>query len=177
MERPKVNEIYLRPKPKKVGTREKFLIYSNSHCVDFREKTFRELSSLGQVEFGGRCTGGTGVEGNESNRVQAQDLIPIEQRASNFFQYAKYRYCLVMENKKFPGYISEKIILAFLGGCIPIYYGDAERTFDIFNNKSFLFYNVDEKDSASRLLKKVSESEANPDEYVRTCSTCTCLYM
>lgn len=70
-----------------------------------------------------------------------------------------------MENKKFPGYISEKIILAFLGGCIPIYYGDAERTFDIFNNKSFLFYDFDEKDSARRLLIKVSELEANPDEY------------
>lgn len=109
--------------------------------------------------------GGTGVEGNESNRVQAQDWIPREERTSNFLQYAKYRYCLVMENKKFPGYITEKIILAFLGGCIPIYYGDTERTFDIFNNKSFLFYNAEEKDSASKVLKRVSELEANPDEY------------
>lgn len=46
------------PSQKRVGTKEKFLIYSNSHCVEFREKAFRELSSLGQVEFGGRCTGG-----------------------------------------------------------------------------------------------------------------------
>lgn len=37
-----------------------------------------------------------------------------------------YRYHLVIENSRCPGYFTEKIIDAFRAGCIPIYWGDPE---------------------------------------------------
>ena len=44
-----------------------------------------------------------------------------------------------MENTKVDGYITEKLMLAFLGGCLPIYWG-TEEVFDIFNKRAFLYY-------------------------------------
>lgn len=37
-----------------------------------------------------------------------------------------YKYALVFENIRMPGYCTEKIIHALVAGCIPIYYGDPE---------------------------------------------------
>jgi hypothetical protein len=36
---------------------------------------------------------------------------------------AKYRFSLVIENDRFPGYISEKLLDCFLARCVPIYRG------------------------------------------------------
>lgn len=154
------------PTQKAKGTKKKFLIYTNSQCINFREKVFRELSSIGKVEFGGKCDGGAGVEGNKSNRIKASmQNITRKERNLNPSFYREYRFCLVMENKNAPGYVSEKIVFAYLGGCIPIYYGDKETIFDIFNPKSFIFHNVNKINSTQILLERISELESNPDRY------------
>lgn len=62
------------------------------------------------------------------------------------------------------GYITEKIINAFLSGCIPIYYGTAE-IFDIFNEKAFIYYNVSDPEPA---LKQVAYLESNETAYNET---------
>lgn len=41
--------------------------------------------------------------------------------------YQKYRYALIIENVKYPGYVSEQIWGAIKSGCIPIYYGDFDK--------------------------------------------------
>ena len=38
--------------------------------------------------------------------------------------YSPYRFALVFENKDWPGYVTEKIVSAFLAGAIPIYWGN-----------------------------------------------------
>ena len=38
---------------------------------------------------------------------------------NNWKLYNKFRFCFVMENKYLEGYITEKIMMAFAGGCIP----------------------------------------------------------
>jgi hypothetical protein len=35
----------------------------------------------------------------------------------------RYRYALVMENQRQPGYVTEKLLDAVAAGCIPIYWG------------------------------------------------------
>jgi hypothetical protein len=62
-----------------------------------------------------------------------------------------------MENSVAPGYISEKILLAFLGGCIPIYYGTVE-IFDIFNHNAFVFYNVSDPAPALDRIRLLEEN-------------------
>jgi len=58
-------------------------------------------------------------------------------------------------------YITEKILLAFIGGCIPIYHGPS-LIFDIFNKDVFVFYNTSDPLEAH---KKVQELETDADLY------------
>ena len=58
-----------------------------------------------------------------------------------------YQFCLVMENTKVDAYISEKIMLAFLGGCIPIYWGTLD-VYEIFNANAFIYYDIDQPETA-----------------------------
>jgi hypothetical protein len=76
----------------------------------------------------------------------------------NFSLYRKYRFCLVMENSVAPGYITEKILTAFLGGCIPIYYG-TEEVFDVFNHNAFVFYNVSSPLLALERIRHLEDNE------------------
>jgi hypothetical protein len=62
--------------------------------------------------------------------------------AHNYEFFHDFKYCIVMENRKVDGYISEKILNGFLAGCLPIYYGTAE-VFDIFNADAFVYYDID----------------------------------
>jgi len=78
-----------------------------------------------------------------------------------FDDFSYFRFCFVLENRRHEGYITEKIINAFLGGCIPIYYGTAE-IFDIFNPKSFIFYDIENPESA---LSEIARLENNATAY------------
>ena len=60
-----------------------------------------------------------------------------------------------------PAYVTEKILMAFLGGCIPIYYG-SELVFDIFNRDSFVYYDIENSQPA---IDPVHKLEENPSEY------------
>ena len=59
-----------------------------------------------------------------------------------------------MENTDTPGYITEKIILAYLGGCVPIYWGTRE-IFHVFHTDSFILYDVDHPDEALKELQQL----------------------
>jgi hypothetical protein len=54
--------------------------------------------------------------------------------------YSESKFTFAIENVLFPGYISEKIIIAFQGGSIPIYYGP-EEILDYFNEDAFYYVN------------------------------------
>lgn len=51
--------------------------------------------------------------------------------------YSQYDFVLAMENTISKGYVTEKILNAFLAGAIPIYYGDS-LVKEIFNPDSFI---------------------------------------
>ncbi|CAK0823016.1 unnamed protein product, partial [Prorocentrum cordatum] len=52
-----------------------------------------------------------------------------------------YRFALVFENKLVPGYVTEKIVNAFLAGSIPIYWGSS-AVLDVFNADAFIYANA-----------------------------------
>jgi hypothetical protein len=48
-----------------------------------------------------------------------------------------YKFCIAFENSSAPGYTTEKLIDAWMAGCVPVYWGD-ERVGDHFNTKCFI---------------------------------------
>jgi hypothetical protein len=134
------------------------VIYLQSKCVKYREKAVAKLSTIGLHIHHGHCAGGWG--GNRRNFYPLPKTLRSD-FTSNFNLYREFRYCAVMDNTIKAGYISEKILLAFMGGCIPIYIG-TEEIFDIFNPKAFVFYNTKHPQYA---LEQIREHYRNPKAY------------
>lgn len=146
------------------NTKELYLLYVSSHCALHRDEAFVKLASIGLVHYGGACKGNLVDEGkiDHSNITKAPvNAGPKNEWSSNLRLYGKYRFGLVMESAAAPGYISEKIINAWLGGTVPIYYGSTE-VFDLFNPAAFVFYDLDHPE---RALTQVAALEANPALY------------
>jgi hypothetical protein len=142
-------------KPRNTG-RHNAVIYINGNCVPFRQKAARKISSLVPIHFGGRC---------KVNVTNGQ-VVSVPKRGNytdNWAIYRDYKYCLCMENANSRQYISEKIIMAFLGGCIPIYYGTPE-VLEVFNAKAFIYYNIDDPVPA---LKEIRHLNRHPGAYQR----------
>ena len=112
------------------------------------------------MEYGGSCKGNRSRA--ESKLVKLKDRAPKHTKFENNIRlYRKFRYCLVLENSQVDMYISEKIALAFLAGCIPIYYGTT-KVFDLFNPNAFIFYDIDHTDLA---LEQIQYLEQNQSAY------------
>lgn len=60
-------------------------------------------------------------------------------RKSKFEVLPQYKFCLCPENSIYDGYVTEKLIDAYAGGCVPIYSGDLSVDCE-FNYKAFLNY-------------------------------------
>ena len=147
--------------------RDRFLIYAVSNCVAYREQAFSALSNLGkQVEYGGRCSAKSLPGRNANNIVKAPDSIIKTNWGENHIEFQPYRFALVMENKRANGYITEKILNAFLAGCIPIYYGTTE-IFNIFNERAFIWYDVKQPKAALDRIAYLEENRTAYDEVIK----------
>lgn len=154
-----VNERHVNEK--EISSR-KFLIYANSNCVKFREDAIAKLSHLGVVDCNGKCQGNHRTKKKENiNNTKGMNNIGVGNWWENSLLYGDYKFCFVMEHEEnHPTYITEKILLAFSAGkffnkclknfesfskywegCIPVYHGP-DLIFNIFNSKSFIFYNI-----------------------------------
>ena len=143
--------------------RPHFLIYASSHCVGVRQKAFRQLATddtLPTVHYGGRCNGG--ITQNQSRATKYENGVRLSNWEDNVNTYQEFRFCLTMEHANRPGYITEKILVAFWGGCVPIYWGSAPEIFEIFNQKAFIYWNVTEP---SKALEQIRYLERNWTAY------------
>lgn len=173
---PRIIDPARRPK----NTREKFLIYANSHYVEYRERAALALSEIGTVDVLGKCQGNFEAHAEieafdetvkclpfeEGRRPAGINVIPdssdgIDRRRHNIELLSNYRFALVMENTAVDGYITEKIVDAFLSGAVPVYYG-SRTVYDLFNPNAFVFYDVENPQKA---LSRIRELEENPKEY------------
>jgi hypothetical protein len=71
-----------------------------------------------------------------------------------------------MENRQANGYITEKILNAFLAGCVPIYYGTTE-IFDIFNKRAFIWYDIKDPKPALDWIAYLEENRTAYDEMLK----------
>jgi hypothetical protein len=55
----------------------------------------------------------------------------------DFFTRVKHKFAIIFENTSYPGYTTEKILDAYLGNSVPIYWGDSKIN-EEFNQESFI---------------------------------------
>lgn len=139
---------------------KEFLLYVSRRCLQHREKAFHMLSSIDTVTSGGRCDGTT-LRGVSFAPDKFKTLSGAGPWSEAHTLYADFKFGLVMENTKQRGYISEKILNAFIGGTIPIYYG-TEDVFTIFNRDAFVFFN---EDQPQETLETVRALLVDDDKY------------
>mmetsp|Transcript_69242 Transcript_69242/g.77466 ORF Transcript_69242/g.77466 Transcript_69242/m.77466 type:complete len:451 (-) Transcript_69242:158-1510(-) len=147
-----------RPRGKPYSEKE-FLIYAASNCVGFREQAFLDLSSIGNAHYGGKCKGPNTKDW--TNRTKAENGVSLRNWWENVNFYSNYRFCLVMEHGREEPYLTEKILMAFLGGCVPVYYG-SKKVLDIFHPSAFVYYDVE---NPSQALDRIRTLETNPKAY------------
>lgn len=105
-----------------------FAVYVSSNCCGHRDQMFQALHRLHPetCHARGSCC-------NNYNRAHGgwTDVVNV---------YSEYTFVLAMENHDLPGYITEKIINAYMAGAIPIYWG-TRAVHSIFNPSSFVYVN------------------------------------
>jgi hypothetical protein len=118
-------------------------IISNFFSTDgFRLKFIKELSKYKKVDIGGKRYNNIGK--------------PIVNK-NNFL--SSYKFSIAMENSEGDGYISEKILDAFMAGTIPIYYGDY-MVDEYINPKAYILIKG-EKDIYKKIdyIKKIDNND------------------
>lgn len=131
--------------------REHFAIYASRNCQKARDAAFRRLNSIATVHASGNCP-------RNVAKTKSPYATPRSQMENNPKLFSHYKFVLCMENKKQPGYVTEKILYAFISGAIPIYYG-TEEVFELFNRKAFIYYDVFDPQEALDLVTHLNSNE------------------
>jgi hypothetical protein len=62
------------------------------------------------------------------------------------------------------GYVTEKLLFAFMGGCLPIYYGSGNEVFDEFTEGSYIYYDIDNPQPAIELFQQTTVNQTLYEE-------------
>jgi hypothetical protein len=131
----------LQPRSVTAADRELFCCFVCSNPEPYRIFCAERLSCIGRIDFFGKIAG-------KALEVSKYEIL------------SRYRFNLCFENSIFPGYYTEKLLHAWVGGCIPLYYSDPWYAID-FNPKAALnkihYRTVDE------FVNKVAEIDASRD--------------
>jgi hypothetical protein len=128
--------------------------YMNSNCQPHREQMFRSLVDRfgkDKVHALGKCSNNRKIE-NNGNWENAYDI------------YKDYTFTISMENTNEYGYITEKIMNAFIAGSIPLYFGSKGKINDFFNKDAFI--NINDFSSVTAVTNYIQNlSEADIANY------------
>jgi hypothetical protein len=148
-------------KPDKDAT----LIHIASHCVSHRQTAFDELTTMIKELYpndpshwpvaGGMCSGSF----PELRHQLAGDWSSIAGKRAEL----NYMFNLCMENRDASGYITEKIVNAFMIGSVPIWSGSRE-VFKIFNPNAFIYYDVSNSQAALDNVKYLIQNKTAYEE-------------
>lgn len=127
------------PRKSDLGSRPNFACAFINNAEPTRLRAVNELARLGQVDVFGKIT----------NRI-----------VRNKFDVAKsYKFIICFENGIYPGYVTEKLLDAYVCGAIPIYWGDLGKN-SILNPKAFINYNDFESlEKMTNFINGMSEEE------------------
>lgn len=127
-------------------------VYSNMVTDPMREKLYQAINHYKPVDGAGKVHHTVDIP-HAAGGSWAQERIDFEKN---------YKFSIACENSAHPGYTTEKILLAFSAGAIPIYWGDPliKR---VFNEKAFIC--VYDYDTLDDLVRRVKEIDTDPDLY------------
>jgi len=124
-----VTEIPCTTRPSVIEPKRWCAAYAFSHSIPERELVFQTMRRIESTCYGfGLCSR------TSDNPFES----PRSQRGENGNTFSEFAFIIAMENKVYPGYITEKIGNAFNAGAVPIYWGHNETVNNFFNPAAFL---------------------------------------
>lgn len=130
----------------------KFCSFLCSHGDAGREKIFSELLAIDSIDSCGRW-----MHNNDSLKAEYGD--------DKVKWLSNYRFNLTPENSNAKGYVTEKLLEAIQGGCVPIYWGSNNQPdCNVFNKEAIVFFEMG-KDNAST-VKLISELNSDGKKYM-----------
>lgn len=162
-------EHYFRPwfsnrnKSRIVTSNRDFLIdyvYSNRSPNPFRQEFFDLLST--RIEIRSYGSDRKNVAGFEFDyNVASEPKSGVAWINEKVALQAKHQFSISMENAKFDGYTSEKIMTSFAAGTIPIYWGNPSIESD-FNPLSFVnvTHHLRPSDAVDEVFETISKPES-----------------
>lgn len=130
------------------------IVYVVNRCGTFRNEVAVEFSEVLPIHQNPKCP----PRNDNFVSIPKEDWTGRDLYMENWKLYSKYKYCLVIENTDTRDYITEKLFLAFLGGCLPIYSGTKD-VWKIFNRRSFVFYDMHNPHEALDEVKYLERNE------------------
>lgn len=124
-------------------------VASNPNCLE-RNAMFYKLSDYKQISSGG-------VLFNNIGNVLPRDDQGIIHKL-NFLKNKKFS--LVYENGSYPGYVTEKILEAYLGGTVPLYWGSSTIEMDFNPDCMISWHNFLDDDKFIEYIKHVDNAPA-----------------
>ncbi|RLN14501.1 hypothetical protein BBJ28_00021110 [Nothophytophthora sp. Chile5] len=115
--------------------RRKFCVYLYARCDrPQREYMFDVLNAIQPVDAPGICAGSSRPP-NVSRKASRFSLWYNDDAVHKF---EDYKFVIAFENSPAAGYVTEKLVNAFLAGSIPIYMGNSTTVSQLFNTESFI---------------------------------------
>ncbi|MFW6281319.1 MAG: glycosyltransferase family 10 domain-containing protein [bacterium] len=145
---------------------ERFTAFIVSNSSNFiRNSAFKQLSKYKHVHsYGKFMTNDLGLQKVSKGRYWRD-------AKEKFFNEHPHKFMMAFENTTYPYYCTEKIMDAFLSGCIPIYWGDPKVVED-WNPNAFINVNknkewiktVEELDNDSQRFNEVYNESVFTEE-------------
>ena len=126
-------------------------VVRNPNC-ERRNQFFHKLNQYKKIDSGGPLFNNIGrvLDYGDAAMKAKLEWLP------------NYKFNICFENSSYPGYTTEKLYEAYIGGTIPIYWGSPTIEVD-FNPRAFL--NWYDYGSDEALIEAVIELDNNPDKY------------
>jgi len=144
-------------------------VYQNRNCAEQREVFWDTLNDVLRSDANtsgvaaGRCNGRKGLGAKVRDFACSDDRGGVGYDES-VGRYKGYKFVVAMEhNVNEIGYVTEKIVNAFLAGAVPIYAGASQAASTVFKPEAFLQVHPgqDDLDVAHKVTKLLKE----PKEY------------
>jgi hypothetical protein len=127
-------------------------VVSNPGC-EMRNKMFLILNQIKRVDSCGRAYNNC-------------EILSHPFGSKGFLEFLnQYKFMLCFENSSSPNYLTEKLLNAWLGNTIPIYWGAANAV-KWLNPKAFLYLEDTSYQSVHNLIEKIIELDNDHDKYM-----------
>ena len=139
-----LTDVTVRNKTVELDDKPYDFVYFASNCSQqIREKLFQKLKAFDETDNDQER------KARAYGKCQKTEDTPHPKNTKdwkdNYKIYNDFKFAFAIENSLNPGYITEKIYLAFQGNAVPIYYGPPEIK-KFFNEKAFYYINDKMKD-------------------------------